>query len=148
MHSFSYISNHYLPTCYMIDARLSRRCSQSLIKSHNYRDCTGVRHHSLFVAPREGGGGGGRKGRKDVEVFLEITWSHGFQGSTDGGSVCPHQHNNRGTKNNWLPMRGIIGIIRYFKEGGWGGGESGKFHRDTHKTLGLPLAINNDKSQN
>ena len=58
----------------MIDAKLSKRCLQSLIKSHNYRDCTGVRHHSLFIAPRKGRGGeGGRKGREDVKVFLEIT---------------------------------------------------------------------------
>ena len=56
----------------MIDAKLSKRCLQSLIKSHNYRDCTGVRHHSLFIAPGKGGGGG-RKGREDVKVFLEIT---------------------------------------------------------------------------
>ena len=147
MHSFSYISNHHLPTCYMIYARLSRRCSQSLIKSHNYRDCTGVRHHSLFVAPRKGRGGEGGKGGRTWRFSWRSHSHMVFRGQRTGESVCPHQHNNRGTKNNWLPMRGIIGIIRYFKEGGWGG-ESGKFHRDTHKTLRLPLAINNDRSQN
>ena len=68
----------------MIDAKLSKRCLQSLIKSHNYRDCTGVRHHSLFIAPRKGRGGGGREEREGGrEGFLGdhiVTWFSGVNG--------------------------------------------------------------------